>query len=253
MDRIIHRFNSPEEFLHHIENIKEPIRNSDYSRSDGWVDTDSLSEAICKAKTGDPEVAKLISPKDVELASCGNASRTCFDVAGDYVDIGRYLTGEPECMGTTKKTGKPIINIMINASILSDISSESIQERGRAVLEIMSGLETNGYNVEITLVFSIENNMHTVYLKIKDSKDYFNLHSLAFWLTSSSVNRRLKFRLIEGCKGAKKITGGYGASSDLSKAELDSMPDCIYFPRLKDNNGGYKIAIAEVLENYKQQ
>lgn len=257
-------FDSPEYFLNYIENLKinpqgccgeDPKFNRPFS---GWIDTNNYSEAVELAKHGDKKTAEQIKPKDIELSHHGRMTTTSYDNSGDFVDIGRYLSGEPECMGSNKRLGKPIINILVNNSAASSIKAHTIQARGKAILEIMSGLESNGYGVEITMCIKVvgQNSKYRqeLFVKIKSSREYFNLHSLAFWLVSPSVLRRFYFKHVESLttQQQKDIGNwGYGRPQDMEQAKLDAMPDCIYFPQVTDNNGSYEKAIKQIMEQYK--
>lgn len=189
---------------------------------------------------------------------------TIYDYAGCSVDVGRYLSSEPECMMSLKKRGKPIINILVNVAANCFIERTAIEARGKAILEIMSGLETNGYGVDITIVNYVHGGgfmgggnrdlRYRLEIKVKDSKEYFNIESLAFWLVSSSVLRRLYFKQAEqeSPQIQDDIGNGYGGALNLEQEKLDAMPDCVYFPMIEDNNSSkYEQSIKQILETYK--
>jgi hypothetical protein len=261
-------FDSTEKFLYELE--KRPIirgicgraKSSESPGGDGgWRDTKDYATAFRKGEKGDPEEALKIKPREAELINHGYLNKVVHDYAGDNVDVGLYLSGEPECMMSLRKRGKPIINILINISASCFVEGDVIRKRGKAILEIMSGLEIAGYGVEITVTKRVTgyDNKHVLRgyrcdIKVKDSKEYFNIEKLAYWLISNSVLRRLMFRYSEQTPEIiqEALGTGYGAPRNLEQKELDEMPDCVYFPIVTDNDdGNYQKAINQILETYK--
>lgn len=222
---------------------------------DSWAETKNFAQAVAKARAGDPEVAKQIRPYECELNPAGNLSKIVYDYAGDTVDVGLFMSGEPECMMSLRRKGKPIVNILVNISASSFVTRQTLEARGKAILEICSGLEANGYGVDITVIVrSGYSSQFSWAVKVKDSKEYFDLHSLAFWLVSPSVLRKLFFRAAETQPvHVQRIIGdSYGVPYDLGKEELDQMPDCIYFPKVTNNDSlSYQKSIKQVLETYQ--
>lgn len=222
-----------------------------------WCDTYDFAEAMDLGRKGDFKTAEKIKPTDLYLHNKNALNAVIYDYAGDNVDIGRFVSGEPECMMSLRKKGKPIITLLVNVSVDCGVEAEKIIERGRAVLDIVSGLEANGYAVDITIIDSMYDNTHRNYwnkIKIKDCKEYMNLPQLAFWLVSPSVLRRLGFRHSElypdDIQG--DIGEGYGRPRDLEKQELDLEKDTIYFPKLDSWGRGIDFSknIKQALEQY---
>lgn len=262
--KVEYNYDTPELFLRALQDRpRKPGACSSVKGSDqqphnkSWCDLPTVEAAIAKAATGDPETARLIVPRNAELAQHSAMNTVVYDYAGDNVDVGRYLSGEPECMASLRKKGKPIINILVNITVAHYVTRQAIINRGKAILEIMSGLESNGYGVDITIVNIVkgcrDSDLHTVTVKVKDSKEYFNLHSLAFWLVSPSAFRRLWFRFIEqeDSKIQNNIGPCYGAVKDVPKKILDTMSACVYFPILRDNYSNYGDVIKNILEEFK--
>lgn len=269
MKRISYSYESPEEFLAALVTRgvnssgvigRRPGSENTDSYTKTWSGVGSYQEAIDKAMHGDPVVAEKIKPKDIHLSAHSALISTVYDTSGCTVDVGRYLSGDPECMGTRRKKGKPIINILVNVGACFGIDPEVMRNRGKSILEIMSGLESNGYGVQITLIAETrcgglsEKLRYRVQVKIKGSGEYFNPVSLAYWLTCPSVLRRLNFRHREGePTEIQDIIGSeYGATTNVDQEELDNMPDCVYFGAVESNDTGqYERAIEQIMETYK--
>jgi len=215
--------------------------------------TTSLDHAYRLAEIGDQEMAKAIVPRDANLLAHGASMVRFHDVTGDQVDVSAYLSGDPNCMVSNRKRGKPIINILVNLSPGFQIESRALRARGKAILEIITGLESNGYSVEVTAILVWADD-YSISIKIKDSKDYFNIEMLAYWLVSPSVMRRLAFKHIEAePKAIQKLMGGhYGVVTDLDQAQLNARPDCIYFPRMDNNDtASLEATINKVMKQYE--
>jgi hypothetical protein len=256
-------YDSPEDLLFHVENINpikdgmlSEIASSNKEKSSSWSDTVSLDDAIKKARAGDAEIASQISPKQIDLVDSGKLACIAYDTEGDFVDIGKFLTGEPECMGSMRRKGKPIVRIIMNSCFHWEIKSDTVIRRGKAILDIMSGLEQSGYAVQIDLcirTLGIDSNYtQTIMLKLKDPKEYFNLQSLSFWLVSPSVLRRFYFKIAEGVKAEyqKMIGSGYGSPSNLPQEYLDQHDDAIYFPVIENNYENYEKSVKQVVKKY---
>lgn len=250
-------FESTEDYLSYLQNTPQgtgilSCMASSIKESSNWSGTDSIGESYKKAINGDSSIMATIAPIDVNMTSNISLKRDVFDVAGDRVDVGRYCSGEPDCMVTSQKKGKPIVKILINGSAACFVNSETILERGKAILNIMSGLESNGYSTEIVWI-SYCTQGTKLEIKLKSAREYFDLAKMSYWLVCPSVLRRLSFAWKERLsdRWQSKIGGGYGTPCDLSSAELEQESDCVYFPMLKSSDTSvFKKQLDEVLAKY---
>jgi hypothetical protein len=76
-----------------------------------------------------------------------------FDVSGDYVDVGRYLSGEPECMvdwplQPTSAVGR-VITLCAPVTWSGAVSDETIVRRGQVITALALALSRLGHNVEL--------------------------------------------------------------------------------------------------------
>ena len=89
-----------------------------------------------------------------ELISIYPKDEILWDVTGEQVDSGTFLTGEPECFMIFNKTvgeGLGIVNILCNAAASCGIPTELIENRGAALLSLIDVLEDLGFRVRVTL------------------------------------------------------------------------------------------------------
>lgn len=81
-----------------------------------------------------------------------------FDVTGDYLDIGRYMSGEPEVFGANINgdlTGK-VIRVYINASVTAYWSAEEVMQGAERLAEVINALYVSGAKVSTTFMSAEE-------------------------------------------------------------------------------------------------
>ena len=76
-----------------------------------------------------------------------------FDVCGSDVDMGRYMSGEPECMvdyplAQVVKAGR-VITLCASMSVSGAVDAKSIVRQGQAVVALALALSQLGYAIEI--------------------------------------------------------------------------------------------------------
>ena len=139
-----------------------------------FEDIDELVEKIRPYADGNPNFHKLIHGdseraakienfmsqiediKARELSDADMVPRVDFEVSGSWVDVGRYISGEPECMGNfypveTATKGR-IIHIAANvgAKTMEGIDGQ-IELRGAAVAVLCTTLQRLGFSVELSI------------------------------------------------------------------------------------------------------
>lgn len=220
-----------------------------------WYGTHTYLDAVSLARDGDPAAATTMAPaRDLQLEARDFSKTLVYDVFGDHVDIGRYVSGLPECMASRQKRGKPIVNILVNVGALVNVDPPEVVERGRQVLSVLSALEASGYGTEITAISEAEGfplgRRYRVSVKIKPASEYYNAPVIAHWLTSVSILRRLIFRHRETAPvDVQKKLYGYGTTVDPDTEFLESLENTIYFPALKAGRS-YSKVVDQVLSKY---
>lgn len=120
----------------------------DVARREGWRD------AI-------PDADKLVAKIEADLGeSMQNDFVTLFDVSGAEVDMGRFMTGEPECMRESvpmkvKSTGR-IIKIAVPVCYPAMVSADTVKRRGAAVMALVNAFTMHQHTVEVHAVIAIE-------------------------------------------------------------------------------------------------
>lgn len=129
-------------------------------RHQGDVSLDKLANACELARNGwddQLQAALDVAESAVQLSEAQvpsyRADTMVYDVTGDSVDIGRYLSGEPECMidfplQPTSVVGR-IITLVIPVTFSGSVTDETYQDRGRVVTAFALALSRLGHACEI--------------------------------------------------------------------------------------------------------
>lgn len=158
---------------------------------------------------------------------------------GLFFDMGLVLSGEPECWLQTEQTeqecsGARIITLAVNTTVSGSISSDTIIQRGAAVLGLAMLLERAGRAVRVVVGDATTKDGYTLYSEIivKEAGQPFDVDSLAFWLVCPDALRRCFFRICEASPIAKEIGcyagGGYGCPVEGWTPEGDITLKGIY-------------------------
>lgn len=185
-----------------------------------FTGTDSFEQAVGLAMNG---WADGLAQMDAEFRRlqaalpCGDDVIPRFTEAGDEVDVGLFLDGDPENMieYTMAPARKPVVKIVVSVTFSGGIPTESIFRRGAAVMLVVDGLESAGVRVEVVVDFTTNSRAgitrRTIMVKAAD--DAMDRDRLVFAICHPSMLRRLCFRLneTEGMKRWQDLGGdGYG-------------------------------------------
>ncbi len=127
-----------------------------------WSGTKTMDEALELARYGWEEGRQHLRQAVGRIALDQLVGRrpiveSRLDFAGDEVDIGAYLHGEPEHMvdyQVRQDTHGKQAMMYVNASVASNVSSERIMQRGGALYAAIEALRTEGYSLGLTMVDS---------------------------------------------------------------------------------------------------
>lgn len=205
------------------------ISNARYS--DNWAGKDAvtLSGAIILATkgwtAGRTEVRAITD--NLNVAGKVNRQVITYDVTGDCLDVGRLVTGEPECMMSftsiedTNEQGN-IIKLVVNTATSAGISEAIMRRRGAIVLSLIEALEIVGKRLEVWALFS-ESNGYDMRVCVKRSDETAQDDMLAFAIAHPSFSRRFCHAIL-----------GHGISPGNPEG-IESESD-IYFPSLHLND-----------------
>jgi hypothetical protein len=185
-----------------------------FSMASGAGYTAAVAEAEQVAAAVEETVAAQL------FATTFNASYQC---AGAEVDMGRFLSGEPECMIESEpiriaREGRAV-RICVPAGFVNSVGEEVVRQRGAAVLALVDILSRAQHPLEIWAVFVPANNSmkrRIVYkIEVQSASDPVDIGKIMFALAHPGMFRRLGFCLMDTETDPKlrdnySITHGYG-------------------------------------------
>lgn len=192
-----------------------------------------------------------------------------YDVAGSTVDVGRYLSGEPECMmefheEVRRSNSGRIVNVTVDIGMAGVIGSDVIFNRGAAVVALVDALETAGLVAEINLAISngykyTHPGQKPFYflVPLKKAGEALEMDRLAYALCHKAMYRRHIFCWQESqtneIRKQMGVSDTYGSSSYHYPPELVEDGE-IVVPSLGYNEAPFRTqqsAIAWVLEHLR--
>jgi hypothetical protein len=149
---------------------------------------------------------------------------TQFAVSGQYVDVGRYLSGEPECMGQTVMvdgTGRQGVEIWVNGAASVGVHQSNIQRRGAAINAFLEGLRQRNIPFALKLAIGSHYNDEDYWFWFDiNSEDGISADLLAFCLIHPAYLRRIFFAWLER-KTGESDCGSYGKPLNFSNVPAD--------------------------------
>ena len=210
------------------------------NRDDGSFSlTSSLADAHTLGHKGyeeiRPDVERMFTQMESQLAErleCAFQSR--YDYQGVQVDVGRFLSGEPECMidfvpEPSARMGR-VVRILVNGVASASVDTDRIIKRGVAICALVDSVHKLGMGVEVYVETPIndeglndrDGKVMTMLTKLHDSQQMLDINNLMFALCHPSMLRRIMFSVMErtACAYVKPLVGsGYGYPSALECTE----------------------------------
>jgi hypothetical protein len=238
---INHTFTTFSEFLHYATSAKSHLSDEERasriesSYRTAFTGTATFGEAVALAERGWSEglarIASLASVIYTQVNEQVLRDELAYDVVGDAWDMGRVLTGEPECAMRWEQAEVPItatgkvVRIVVNASASWQVSTEVLFTRGAAICALVDALENAGRRCEVTVATATtgrESAHHMeVRVLVKHAADALQPEALAFTLCHASMLRRLMFSVKECSSKAVlkafniRVGGSYGSPAEV--------------------------------------
>ncbi len=147
-----------------------------------------------------PESVVKFDPSELRIKDeSESGSSVEYDVTGDFIDMGRYMEGIPEAVGTMHNGNarNRRVNITINLNQWAGINHEVITHRGERILRLIDALEGGGVRCQLVAIESSQCNHIEVILKKHDEP--LTISDLAV-VSHPEFLRRIIFRTIEHSK-----------------------------------------------------
>lgn len=195
-----------------------------------WAKSDSLEHAMELAHKGyaeiRPQVEALMEVMEERLAErFGNRFVTDYAVSGGSVDMGKFVTGEPECMlewvsEPAASMGR-VVKVCLAGTVSSDIKPDMIIRRGTAVVALLDTLHKLGVGLELWWDSTIRGSDmvdHSTAVLLHDSSEPLDVDNLMWAVAHPSMLRRVTFAVQERSQTAKAqgVGGGYGRCTDMA-------------------------------------
>lgn len=180
-----------------LEDYFEEVYNEDLIKEVGYLASQRHPEKWtgCKSYTAFPELMRkgdLIEAREVETAAEFDKNKTesrfsfIHDVSGAFVDVGVFMSGEPECMvsfGEVEQQNS-YVTLVFEMFESARIDRSALEVRAQAVKSVVDTLEGNGVRCRILSVCRIKHSFSgrnwSLFIKIKDFEDPLNDNLLNF-------------------------------------------------------------------------
>jgi hypothetical protein len=226
---------------------------------EGFSGTSTFEEATKLARFGWPEGLRRVSSISAKInGAIGSyipVEECVRDVVGEFVDVGAFLSGEPESMirletHTEDRKGGRIIKIVYNTSASCGVAKEILMRRGAVACSLIDALGRIGFLAELVVseYASSGDNLFGVEIIVKRPEEPLNMDRVAFAVGHPSMLRRMMFsfeetlpREIRGIFGFHPGSG-YGSPAD---APQDRQGD-VYFEAMHGSDSNYKTEASAV-------
>lgn len=162
-----------------------------------------------------PETVVKFDPSEIRIKDESEAGSSVeYDVTGDFIDMGRFMEGIPESVGTMHNGNarNRRLNITVSLCHAAGVKQDNIAKRSERILRLVDALEAGGIRCQVVAIESSQCNH--VEVKIKHHDEPLTIADLAV-VTHSEFLRRAIFRIIEH---SKTFQHGYGSAVRFSEA-----------------------------------
>ena len=140
-----------------LDNVPSDTQESYTTGFHGVTSYDTALESARDGEPGEGLQSADIAARRI-LDRMGNVPTlmpdAVYGTAGSVVDVGRYLSGDPECMLEFPLAEAPsfgrVVNLVIDGTISAAVSADAVRKRGIAIFEAILGLEAAGYTVRVS-------------------------------------------------------------------------------------------------------
>lgn len=181
---------------------------------DSFNKFNSLNECI-EVFTNNPRSVREFKEEALRLTAEESIGKEVqFDVVGDYIDIGRFLDGEPECFGVAHQ-GNPAglyTTLIVNLSSVYHVTSEAMNHKQARILRLVDWMESQGVRCQIRGFYSTA--CAHVDVTVKDFDQAVDMNQLAVAMHSEFL-RRVGFVIAEQ---SDTWNYGYGSPRDFTRS-----------------------------------
>lgn len=214
----------------------ERLSQVEWGGSASWHGTETFAQAIDLAKRGWPHGAKLAETLRASIVDkiIGEIPIPTIDhdVTGDMIDIGRYVSGDPEDFMSIVDSDRniealshpKIVRIVFNSAVSNTLDHNSMIQRGVAVMAVSDLLERHGMRTEIRVISCVSRLVETS-IVLKRAEEHLDVDNAAYHLAHPSALRRLITSAWEHLpeelrrRGEFKNNASYGRPEEVFRKE----------------------------------
>lgn len=190
------------------------VPESRLPKPDSWDFGLGWDGAVKMATTdGWPEGLERLRAAGRAIESCIairiHTTQVIHDTSGASVDIGAFMTGEPECFISHEPDVKDghgrVVTIAVQTSINAGVIAKRVETRGAAVLALVDMLELAGYQADLLLISSVAGHKRVgieEVVPVKQAGRVLDPGRMAFALMHPAAQRRISFSCQE-CRSAE--------------------------------------------------
>lgn len=206
-------------------------RRVDFTGTASWEEAHTL---ITEGwRDGMDKISKMSANIGTVVGMYIKKIETEYEVAGDFVDVGRFCSGEPECMVSFREDlirgpGSRIVKISVNVAMSRDVDKKYAFHRGAAVVALCDALEQAGMVAEVWAVEVVDGDYgwKSIFsVPIKKAGERIELDRMAYVFAHASMLRRHFFAWQEGqaseYQKAFHIGRGYGYPKPLPPENIE--------------------------------
>jgi hypothetical protein len=212
-----------------VEYAKTHKNNSMWEKKDlGFYGCRDNKEAMKLAKYGWHSGAKAVYDKQLKLKTGleNNKLAYSYDVVGDVLDMGSYLSGEPECwLQQAEIDTKPEIDIVVNISIASFVTQDVVNNRGALIVSLIDHL-SNAYNISLKVYAGSRRDYQGIDLFVNLGNSPLDIDGVAFAVAHPAFFRYLCTAAVDNYFEISDV----GTWSPIEYENRDR--ETIYFPNI---------------------
>jgi len=195
--------------------------------SGGKTYNESVNMAFSGWKEGAEKVSELSAKFSKARAEEITASALVYDTAGAMVDVGVFMTGDPECMidFAEQIQHKPVIKIGFDICVNAGIKPNEMVRKGAVMLALVEALEFAGVAVELHgFNFNEGNQSRSFFFEdivFKRSDEPLDIDRMAFCMAFPGFLRQISFSAWENHSEQIRENhnipnGGYGRTGSIT-------------------------------------
>lgn len=209
----------------YFESRKDSRSSRNIEDGDPWSGTKTYEDMQSLAEEGWPDGLKHVEEVRKKMSRIVASKIKAFHPrladAGDEIDIGAFVEGDPEHWiefheVDTDGPGGKIVRVLVNVAVSCSVDKKYFIHRGAAVVGLMEALQNCGFSVELTLLSTTQhgNHIHQYEIPVKRSDEHLDGDRCSFMVIHPSILRRLVFAAKEQ-EETDDYTGGYGTPTEV--------------------------------------